>query len=960
LHYHGKDLNILNFPGSSFVDESKSYPRIQVNSKAHSPRAREIDLSAGVCLEKEFSDSAGLLDTAYCDLSEFFRDVKIPENGSYLIQTMTDKSLAAESFRIKINNHSCSLVASDTEGMRRGIYHLMDKILSGQGRFLKTGTEIICPAVLNRISRSWYAPKNRPPVRRDILMKTPGWQKRVKEDPEYRDELLDDFDYYPEAYLSTLAREGVNGLWITDSFHDICKSKYIPEYGQKADKKLAKLRKVVRKCKRYGIKIYLFCLEPRGFGEHYKSMPMEILEKHPEFRGFGNRFCTSSPLALKYLQESTNFLFSKVPELGGLINLCVGEMGTHCYSGQLIDGGANVDCPHCSKRSPAEVLAEILAAMKSGMNTAAPEAELIAWPYAQYICWGEELTIDAAGKMPDDVLLMHNFESGGRVVQAGKKRTLNDYWLAYAGPSKLFRKCAKAATENNTRIGAKIQAGNSNELTTVPFVPVPGILYKKYKEIRNLNISTVMQCWLIGSCPSLMTKAAGMLSFAPLPASCDKFLKKLAAIYWGQDADQVAEAWKLFEKGYKNYPYSTLFSFISPMNAGVAWPMFLIPRDTPLQPPFRSECPPCGDRIGECLAEGYSLEDAIKQCKKMTLIWDKGMKLLEPLAKKLKGNKDRLRDIAVSRAVGIQLNSCYNILKFYSLREKLAYEKSIRKQRSLLEKLNSIIELEIKNSTAMITLCENDSRLGLHAETGRYLYHPEKLAWRIEQLKELLKEEFTSVKNSLKDGVSPFPEYIGDKPGKDLVSCDEISISSESQSINWESIAKTYCEQEDFSPDADRNLLKGRDTYWRSCFNDKSLFLEIYCEEPDMQSAKQRADCVEVAIEMRRLWPCRRVMVDMNGKKMFIANDNMIGWKVQVLHEDSGWRLRFELPWNWLWDENCPEKPIRINFRRVIAFPDKNEYIGLSWCGFKPYPKKRLLLPDNNPADFGWLILNKN
>ena len=32
-----------------------------------------------------------------------------------------------------------------------------------------------------------------------------------------------DVDYYPDAYLDRLAREGVNGLWLTIEFKDFSK-----------------------------------------------------------------------------------------------------------------------------------------------------------------------------------------------------------------------------------------------------------------------------------------------------------------------------------------------------------------------------------------------------------------------------------------------------------------------------------------------------------------------------------------------------------------------------------------------------------------------------------------------------------------------------------------------------------------------------------------------------------------
>ena len=97
------------------------------------------------------------------------------------------------------------------------------------------------PWLSNRISRCFFGPIKRPPF--------------------FRDELADDVDYYPEPYLDRLAREGVNGLWLTIEFADFSKE-LTGNWPEGAEKRLAKLCRTVEKCVRYGIRIWLFCIEP--------------------------------------------------------------------------------------------------------------------------------------------------------------------------------------------------------------------------------------------------------------------------------------------------------------------------------------------------------------------------------------------------------------------------------------------------------------------------------------------------------------------------------------------------------------------------------------------------------------------------------------------------------------------------------------------------------------------------
>jgi len=61
-------------------------------------------------------------------------------------------------------------------------------------------------------------------------------------------------------------------------------------------------------------------------------------------------------------------------------------------------------------------------------------------------------------------------------------------------------------------MSAKLQVGCSHESATIPFMPVPSILYRKYKEMPALNITSVMQCWYFGNYPGVMNRAAGRLA----------------------------------------------------------------------------------------------------------------------------------------------------------------------------------------------------------------------------------------------------------------------------------------------------------------------------------------------------------------------------------------------------------------------------------------------------------------
>jgi hypothetical protein len=265
---------------------------------------------------------------------------------------------------------------------------------------------------------------------------------------------MDDVDYYPDAYLSRLAHEGVNGLWMTIEFRDLCRTSLIEPHPD-AEKRLHKLRRTVDKCLRYGIKTWVFCIEPASF-----KPEDPIMEKYPELRsasdgGGGYCFCTGSDIADRYLYESTNWLFSQVPGLGGLINISYGERATTCLSSIHGDSDDPLDCPRCGRIPRWQILHRSLGAMQRGMREANPDAELISWFYMPHAGTHPDWMFDVAGHMPEGVILQYNFESGALKTQAGKVRCGGDYWLSHVGPSANFARIAERAGNAGTQLSAK-------------------------------------------------------------------------------------------------------------------------------------------------------------------------------------------------------------------------------------------------------------------------------------------------------------------------------------------------------------------------------------------------------------------------------------------------------------------------------------------------------------------------
>ena len=316
---------------------------------------------------------------------------------------------------------------------------------------------------------------------------------------------------------------------------------------------------------------------------------------------------------------------------------------------------------------------------------------------------------------------------------------------------------------------AKLQVCNSHELATVPYIPVPGILYDKYKTLRELGTSGVMECWYFGNYPSLMSRASGALSFLDKFEDKESFLLDYAARLYGESrAPMIVSAWRAFEDGYKNYPTNVMFNYYGPMHDGVAWKLSLLPKNNPLSRTWLLQDVPDGDRIGECLYRGHTLDEAITLAERIVHSWERGLSILSL--------PDNAELMTLSRALGVLFSSGLNVLKFYRLRAILGKEEADAE--ITLGEMRALVLAEMENSRKMIELCNKDSRLGYHSEAEGFKFFPEKLEDRIASLEHMLREEFPIVEKRISEGKSPIGYYYAEgepayKLSDDMIRIDE-------------------------------------------------------------------------------------------------------------------------------------------------------------------------------------------
>lgn len=649
-----------------------------------------------------------------------------------------------ESYRVQVGaDGSVVLTAEDDDGIRRGAYWIEDRLAAGD---LASCTRK--PWLRHRISRCYFSPIKRPPTNRD--------------------ELMDDVDYYPDAYLNRLAHEGVNGIWLTVEWRELAETSFFPR-DPDAERRLAKLRRTVEKCRRYGIRIWIFGIEPKGVLPN-ESLCRDRADVFGRPSWFERRvlWCPSSPDAMRYVEESVRDIFARVPGLGGVLLIANGERPTTCLSTVDPVAGGAAHCPRCAG-VPAEILYERTArAVVRGIRLAGSSAEYISWLYhPQTADTRADWVFRIPARLPQGAILAYNFESGARLDQLGRTRHGGDYWLSFVGPSAPFAGVAEAARGRETPLAAKIQVGSSHECATVPYVPVPGLLYRKYKAMRESGVSSVLQCWYFGNCPGVMNKAAGELAFETFASDEETFLRRLAGPDWGEDAGRMVDVWMKLSAAYVHYPLSNQMQYYGPFHAGLVWPLLADVSFAPLAPNWKPSVWESGDMIGEAL-DNHTVEEACELARRMDAQAAALTPLLDALAARWRGDRERMRELNVVRALQLQFASAHDILSFYRDRAHAIYESRVRQDPEAalirLARMKETVRREARLTAAMIPLTEADSRLGFHSEAETYQYFPAKLRWRLGGLAKT-RGRLEAITAALRRG-EPYPEsdFERDRP----------------------------------------------------------------------------------------------------------------------------------------------------------------------------------------------------
>jgi len=552
----------------------------------------------------------------------------------------------------------------------------------------------------------------------------------------YGDEPLESPAVYDDEELAGIAGEGFNGIWLRAILRNLVPTELFAGHVRDDRRRIDALRELARRAARRGIGVWLYLNDPLTF-----SADHPFWGEHPECRGLAGQsgmdgwdstyaMCTSSPPVQRFLHEAGRELFTRVPELAGVILITAAEHHTHCYShistrgkGTAFEPRLAQRCPRCAQREPAEVISELIGLVSGGIHEASPEAKVVAWSWrwSQFYPDPHEEIIS---RLPGDVLLMSNFEDGQPLPDRPSSLSCEEYSLSVAGPSPLFEAQARAARRRGLDVLAKLQIGTTHELATVPNLPALPSVYHKLRWVDEHDLAGYMGSWNFGCLRTVNTAVAAKAARSAQWAPEREFLVELCREYFAPGVDDwnVVRAWYGFYEALRFHPLNLKFMYFSPLNFTLAYPW---PAEKGTRRMGRNWTgDPWGDRLEDTLRP-YTMDQMIELLGQIAAGWNSALTAYRRgLGPILEAEARARQELAAAEYAGASFASVLNLYRWYAGLLAGAPDATL-------------IDKELNLCRRLLPMLEDYPALGFHQECQIRQCTPEGVRRKIDGLEQL-------------------------------------------------------------------------------------------------------------------------------------------------------------------------------------------------------------------------------
>lgn len=491
----------------------------------------------------------------------------------------------------------------------------------------------------------------------------------------YNDALdADSTVYCPDELLRSYSLTGVNGIWIQAVLYRLCDFEFEPKLSSGWKKRLENLKKFAERAADYGIKIYLYINEPRAVSE-------EAFERFPNIKGnVLNGYaclCTSTNEVRKYLRKAVETVCKAVPQIGGFFTITMSENLTNCYSKQT-----EMTCPRCGKREKYEVIAEINSLIAESAHKINPKIRIFAWNWSWRLnnFMSSEEVNKCVSLTDKSVIFMANRETGIETNVANVKGHVEDYTVSVCGLSPQSCEMWDYAVKCGYETCAKLQINNSWECSTVPYLPVYGLIEENIRALREKGIEHLMLSWTLGGYPSPNIKFISHMFFEDEDNDTEE--ADIYRILYGEYADKVHKASDMFSEAFKEFPFDLEVLYNGPQNGGVSNIMFL-------NPTGKSSTMTCFAMDDLYHWRSVYQEDVFEnQFKILSEKWMESLKVLDEVL------NCEVKNMA--EAAYIQFRSSYNQIRFVRARNRYIKNKEIAPKNIMTEAVEEEKKLAVK------------------------------------------------------------------------------------------------------------------------------------------------------------------------------------------------------------------------------------------------------------------------
>jgi hypothetical protein len=280
---------------------------------------------------------------------------------------------------------------------------------------------------------------------------------------------------------------------------------------------------------------------------------------------------------------------------------------------------------------------------------------------------------------------------------------------------------------------AKIQVGNTWELSAVPYIPVVANVARQAANLRDAGVGGLMLSWTLGGYPSPNMEVVTEVGRG---ATAEAALLAVARRRFGRDAaPAVVHAWQAFSTAFGEYPYHVGGLYSGPQQVGPANPLWERPtgyRATMVGFPY--------DDVDAWRA-AYPAEVYADQFERVAGGFEAAVRQLRRATRGVPGSGAQLTALREEAAIGevcaIHFRSVANQTRFVAARGALAAADAPEAAAPLIAELSRLLQEEIGLAERLQALQAEDSRFGYEA-SNQYYYVDVDLAEKVLNCRDLL------------------------------------------------------------------------------------------------------------------------------------------------------------------------------------------------------------------------------